>query len=95
MIEFQKRLQEIIYNLETGNENLGFRMMVDAVLDTNNIFNFDECIAIANWQEQNENDTETFKQKCKTLVSALEKQEIKIAKQENVLVSAINISNYI
>ena len=91
MIEFQKRLQEIIYNLETGNENLGFRMMVDAVLDTNNISNFDECIAIANWQEQNESDTETFKQKCKALVSALEKQEIKIAKQENVLVSAINI----
>ena len=92
MNEFQKKLQETIYHLENGNDNLGFRMLVDVVLDTNDVANFNECIAIANWQEQNENDKQTLIEKCTNLIAVLDKKEIKIAVQKNILVSAKNIT---
>jgi ABC-2 type transport system ATP-binding protein len=88
---FQQKLSEIKYQFETANENLGFRMLVDAVLDTSNVSHFNECINLANWQEQNESDIETFKQKCLVLLTNLEKEKINIARTENVLVSAKDI----
>lgn len=88
---FQQKLSEIKYQFTSSNESLGFRMLVDAVLDTSNVSYFNECINLANWQEQNESDIETFKQKCLALLTNLEKEKINIARTENVLVSAKDI----
>ncbi len=88
---FQNKLSEIKYQFDSANDSLGFRLLVDTVLDTNNVSIFNECIILANWQEQNENDTTTFKEKCYTLLALLKKEKINIARTENVLVSAVNI----
>jgi ABC-2 type transport system ATP-binding protein len=88
---FQHKLSEIKYQFDSANDSLGFRLLVDAVLDTNNVSIFNECIILANWQEQHENDITTFKEKCYTLLALLEKEKINIARTENVLVSAVNI----
>ncbi len=66
-------------------------MLVDAVLDTNNVKHFNECIALANLQEQNENDSTAFKQSCIALLETLEKEKINIANTDNVLVSVRDI----
>jgi ABC-2 type transport system ATP-binding protein len=89
---FQQRLNEVVYHLENGNINLGFRMLVDAVLDTQNVSNFDECIAIAAWQEKNETNQIDFVLKCKTLVSSLTSQNINIDSNPKILVSAKEIT---
>ncbi len=88
---FQHKLSEIKYQFDSANDSLGFRLLVDAVLDTNNVSIFNECISLANWQEQNENDTATFKTKCYDLLAKLDNEKINIARTENVLVSAVNI----
>ena len=88
---FQQKLSEIKYQFNSSNENLGFRMLVDAVLDTNNVALFDKCISLANLQEQDEKDSNTFKQNCFELLALLEKENINITRTDNVLVSAKNI----
>ncbi len=88
---FQHKLSQIRYQFNTANDNLAFRMLVDAVMDTSNVKYFDECIALANLQEQKENDTATFKQSCIGLLEKLENEKIKIANTDNVLVSAKDI----
>jgi ABC-2 type transport system ATP-binding protein len=88
---FQTKLSEIKYQFDSSNDSLGFRLLVDAILDTSKISLFNECISLANWQEENENDRATFKEKCYTLLSSLEKENVTIARTENVLVAAVNI----
>lgn len=89
---FQQRLNEVVYHLENGNDNFGFRMLVDVVLDTQTISNFDECIAIAEWQENNENNKTDFISKCKILITSLASQNISINNQESILASAKEIT---
>jgi ABC-2 type transport system ATP-binding protein len=89
---FQQKLSEIKYQFDNNNDNLGFRLLVDAVLDTNTVANFNELIAIANWHEQNENNQIAFKEKCLTLICELEKQDVKTSNANSLLVSAQNIN---
>jgi ABC-2 type transport system ATP-binding protein len=88
---FQTKLSEIKYQFDSSNDSLGFRLLVDAVLDTSKVSLFNECISLANWQEQNENDTATFKEKCYALLAQLENEKINISRTDNVLVSAVDI----
>ncbi|MEQ1553283.1 MAG: ABC transporter ATP-binding protein [Ferruginibacter sp.] len=91
MTPFQNNLAEVKFNFDNNNDNLGFRMLVDVVLDTNKITNFNEIIFIANWYEQNGNEQLAFKEKCLALICKLEKQTLKTSDTTKLLVSAKNI----
>ncbi len=92
MYTYTNKLNETIYHLENGNENLGFRMLVDAVLDTQQIEFFHVCIAIAAWHETHEEHTSTFISKAKDLVIKLQQHSIPILKENSILVSAKDIA---
>ena len=89
---YQQKLSEIKYQFNTANDNLGFRMLVDAVIDTSNINIFNQCIALANWQEQNDNDTEGFKTRCVEILHTLEKEEFPLNQSHTLLASAKEIT---
>ena len=91
MSAYQNKLQDTLYHINNGNENLGFRMLVDAVLDTANMPNFDACIAIADWHDQNEQDIATYLKKCIDLITTLQGQAIHIDIDKTALVQAKNI----
>jgi ABC-2 type transport system ATP-binding protein len=92
MDAFLQKLADTQYHLQNGNEQLGYRMLVDAVLDSRNLQNYNSVIDIANWQETNENDTAGFVSKCSALLSQLQQQTISIRQTNAVLVSAKGIT---
>jgi ABC-2 type transport system ATP-binding protein len=92
MDAFLQKLADTQYHLQNGNEQLGYRMLVDTVLDSKNLQNYNSVIDIANWQETNENDTAGFIAKCKTLLSQLQQQTIAVGQSNAVLVSAKDVT---
>jgi ABC-2 type transport system ATP-binding protein len=92
MDAFLQKLADTGYHLQNGNEQLGFRMLVDTALDSKQLNNYNAIISLANWQEANPEDGTGFTSKALEILNGFKSQSLSIAKPEGVLVSAKDIT---
>lgn len=92
MIEqIQERLQQVISHFENGNENLGFRMLVDVILDSEDVTNYQHCIDLVSWHEQHKEDVEAYRKRVFDLVEKLREQSFAIDTSHQLLIKAEGI----
>ncbi len=73
---YQKKINEVIQHLTNGDDDLGYRRLIDCVLDTNHTATYKECIAFHEWKEQHEVDKELVKDKAVIFLQKLATQSI-------------------
>lgn len=61
------RIQQVFSHLENNDLDLGFRLLMDCVHDTQDFSLFKETISLADWKAQNPNNETGLTQRCKTL----------------------------
>ncbi len=76
MNKFQTKINQCRNHLLNQDIDLGFRRLVDCVLDTQNLDLYSHIIEIVSWYDENPADTETYLDKLNTLITKLEQIEI-------------------
>lgn len=88
---YQSRLQEITQHYVNRNHHLGFRMLVDIILDTEDILYFEKCIALMEWKERNSSEQEIFHEKALCLIKELQAESYHFEEKQAVLIQTENI----
>lgn len=77
MNEHQKRVKEVFSFFENNDTFLGFRKLLDCVMDTHNMALYKEAIALTDWKEKNPNATDEFVQKANEILNKVYSAPIK------------------
>ncbi|HPF11297.1 MAG TPA: ATP-binding cassette domain-containing protein [Flavobacteriaceae bacterium] len=80
------RIQQVFSHLENNDLDLGFRLLMDCVHDTQDFSLFKETISLADWKAQNPNNETGLTQRCKTLLEKTAKIPIEEAPREDFIV---------
>ncbi len=75
MISFETKKADVASLIKNGDHHLGFRKLIDCVLDTQKLENYRQCIAFTDWKESAERSSEEFTQKSLELLGQLEISE--------------------
>jgi ABC-2 type transport system ATP-binding protein len=76
MNEFQLKVDKCLNHIQHGDVDLGYRLFIDCILDSKNLDFYKEAVALAEWQEKNENDTDGLSARLKDCLNRLRKLEI-------------------
>lgn len=71
MISFESKKEDVSTLLKNGDFHLGFRKLVDCVLDTQDLANYRKCIAFTEWKESEERNADDFKEKALAFLQTL------------------------
>ena len=63
MLTYQEKLQNVTDHFKNGDTNLGYRKLIDCVLDAKNLEFYKECIELTDWKETNLPSDEELTQK--------------------------------
>lgn len=85
MITFKEKLQDVLSHLKNGDHDLGYRKLVDCVLDTQNLDFYRKCIQLTDWKETESPTKESLLSKVFELIDALSKIEIKSQPKKQLL----------
>lgn len=88
---FQERIVEIETYFHQANQHLGFRTLVDLVLDTEDVQLFYRCIEHASFQEKFPDDKDKFSASCLLLLNDMKRLSPKEASTGEVLIIADKI----
>jgi ABC-2 type transport system ATP-binding protein len=92
MTEFQTKINHSKNHFVNSDIDLGFRQLVDCILDTTDSAFFKKTIELATWQELNPEKKEEFVQHCLDLLDELNSVEMSIQKGTNQLATITNLS---
>jgi ABC-2 type transport system ATP-binding protein len=87
-IQTNQRHNHINSQFKHGNVDLGFRMLVDIVLDTNDASVYQYIIDLMHWQDANPNNEEAFSQKCIEILDKIGEFAIKDLSPDQTLLVA-------
>lgn len=76
MSKFQTKINQCRNHLLNQDIDLGFRRLVDCVLDTQDLDLYSQIIDIVSWYDENPAETEAYLSKLNTLIAKLEQIEI-------------------
>lgn len=76
MNKFQAKIDQCRNHLLNQDIDLGFRKLVDCVLDTENFDLYKQTIEIVSWYDENPTQTESYLNKLTLLISQLEQVQI-------------------
>ncbi|MBA5792548.1 ABC transporter ATP-binding protein [Flavobacterium sp. xlx-214] len=68
MTKHELRVQEVMHFFDNKDILLGFRKMLDCVIDTQDMSLYQEAIALTDWKEKNPTQTDAFITKAKELL---------------------------
>lgn len=85
---FNKKLEEVRAHFQDGDTHLGFRKMVDCVLDTQALPMYQKCIDITSWKEEAERTNQELMDRIFPFLNELSHQEVPVSKQRELLVDA-------
>ena len=91
METYQEQLREVISHFNNGNENLGFRMLVDIILDTEKLANYNKCIELVAWQELNPLEGEQYKSKVIALAESMLTDTFHETVENKILIRATGV----
>ncbi len=64
MHSFSAKVNSVIQHFKEGDVDLGFRRLIDCVLDTNDLSIFKSCIALQEWKENKLTEPDAIPEKC-------------------------------
>ena len=92
MLLFHEKLKIVSNHIHAGDYHLGFRKLVDCVLDTQDKLIYKMCIEFADWNESDLRTDEDFVIKALDFIQILEKVTFEIKLDKKPLLVAENIS---
>jgi ABC-2 type transport system ATP-binding protein len=91
MTKHQQRVAEVYHFFDNKDTVLGFRKLLDAAMDTQNMEIYQEAIELTDWKEQYPTYTEELIEKSKILLQKIEKIPVKEHSLEKSVLRARNI----
>lgn len=88
---YQERLQEVIAQYSNGNANLGFRMLLDVILDTEDLPYYQRCIALMEWKDAHANDAQALHEQVMLLIRDLQAESHHFGTERKLLIVAEGI----
>lgn len=76
MDKIKKRLAEVASFLNNEDTNLGFRKLMDCVIDTQNLDLYKDVIALTDWKEKHIADKDEFIERCKAILEKISEADI-------------------
>ncbi len=92
MQNFTEKLQSTADHFKNGDLSLGYRKLVDCVLDTKDLRLYEKIIELTEWKETNVPSKELLYQKLNDFIHKLARIEIPAIKQKEVLLKAKSVS---
>lgn len=92
MQAFIDKLNMVSSHFKDGDLHLGFRKLVDCVLDTQDPKFYKECIAFTEWKESEKRTDEAIVDRANTFIAELSKAEFEIKTDESPLLIADELS---
>jgi len=91
MTKHQQRVAEVYHFFDNKDTVLGFRKLLDAAMDTQNMEIYKESIELTDWKEQYPTYTEELIERSKVLLQKIEKIPVKEHSLEKSVLRARNI----
>lgn len=91
MKAFQDKLNTVSGHFHDGDIHLGFRKLVDCVLDTQDTSFYKECIAFTDWKESGERLPEEIKARAFALIEKLSHATIRVNDEQAPLLVVENL----
>jgi ABC-2 type transport system ATP-binding protein len=85
MQKHKEKLQSVVDHFNNGDYNLGYRKLIDCVLDTKKLEFYKECIELTDWKETHVPSKDILAQKVNDFIKKLSKVEIEAEKQITLL----------
>lgn len=85
---YASKLAELDYQLQSDNQDLGFRMLLDLALDSEDIRVFKQCIALIQWQEEHAENKIGFVEKAMDIRNQLALQDFSSPLTEPPIITA-------
>lgn len=92
MQEFKARIEEVIQFLDNKDITLGFRKLLDCVMDTQNMSLYNEAIALTDWKEKHPKEIENFITQAYTIIEKLKIENIETYNREKAIVIAKEVT---
>ncbi|MBK1895996.1 ABC transporter ATP-binding protein [Chryseobacterium paridis] len=92
MTKHQQRVSSVYHFFDNKDTVLGFRKLLDCAMDTQNMVIYQEAIALTDWKEQHQDQTEEFIEKSKALLQKIEQVSVSEYPIEKSVLRASNIS---
>jgi ABC-2 type transport system ATP-binding protein len=89
---FHEKLNIVFSHIHSGDYHLGFRKLVDCVLDTQDKAFYKLCIDFADWNESDLRNDAEFVERALALIQKLEKATFEIKLDKKPLLVAENVS---
>jgi len=87
MSKFQTKIDQCRNHLLNQDIDLGFRRLVDCVLDTQRLDLYRQTIDIVSWYDENPSDIETYLNKLDTLIAKLEQIQVPDSDFDKILLT--------
>ncbi|MBI1837105.1 MAG: ABC transporter ATP-binding protein [Flavobacteriia bacterium] len=94
MITYKEKLQIVTEHFQNGDYNLGYRKLIDCVLDTKNLSIYQEAIDLTDWKETHVPSKDILHQKVSLFISKLEKIEVESDKHPTLLEATNIVKKY-
>lgn len=92
MSKIEKRIEEVASFLNNEDTNLGFRKLMDCVMDTQNLELYREIIALTDWKEKHPNNKTELIEKCKSILDKVSQQPIDVYNTTTPVLSGENLT---
>ncbi len=94
MASLSEKIDEVILHFENKDLHLGFRRLIDCVLDTQSMPQFSSCIALNEWKEEKERSEAEIITACVNFLNQLRKVEVHRKPAETALLTVDSISKH-
>lgn len=94
MKTYKEKLEDVSMHFQNGDFNLGYRKLIDCVLDTKSLRFYKECIELTDWKESQLPSNELLHQKVIELLTKLSQVEVIAAPHKALLKSENVVKKY-
>jgi ABC-2 type transport system ATP-binding protein len=85
---FQQKINEVVTHIANGDDDLGYRRLIDCALDTNDTATYKACIQFHEWREQHELDKPLVREKSIAFLQDLANKNIPDQQPADMLLNA-------
>lgn len=85
MITYKEKLDTVALHFHNGDYNLGYRKLIDCVLDTKNLAFYKDCIELTDWKETHVPSKELLHKKVTDFLVKLSQVEVQSASHQVLL----------
>jgi ABC-2 type transport system ATP-binding protein len=91
---YQQKVHEVMQHITNGDDDLGYRRMIDCALDTNDTSVYNECIQLHEWKEANATNTLQVKERVLAFLQQLLTKNIPQQNTPTTLLEAKDVTKH-